>query len=64
MSAEWVREHYHVPAKRGMRVRVDGREGVIVSCSHYIHVRFNGDRQSTPCHPTWEVEYLGVPTWE
>ena len=50
MGMKWVREYYGVPAKRGMRVRVDGRPGVITSATHHIFVRLY-------CHPTWRVEY-------
>lgn len=58
MTAEYVRSRYHVPAKRGMRVRVQGREGTITRLTHYIWVRFDGAKHSDPCHPTWEVEYM------
>lgn len=57
MSMEYVRRCYGVPAKRGMAVRVDGKRGIIVRASHYIHVRFDGQKRSVPCHPTWRVEY-------
>jgi len=60
MTAQYVRDHYHVPAKRGMRVRVAGREGVITRFTHYVWVRFDGEQRSEPCHPTWEVEYIDV----
>ena len=54
----YVRWAYGVPAKRGMRVTVDGRPGVITAPNgHYIRVRFDGERHSRPCHPTWRVEY-------
>lgn len=53
-----VRRRYAVPAKRGMRVTVDGRSGRIASCDgEYIRVRFDGARRSLRCHPTWRVEY-------
>lgn len=61
MTMQYIKDRYHVPAKRGMRVRVDGREGVIASASRgYINVRFNGAKRPQPCHPTWEVEYIGA----
>ncbi|PRX90665.1 hypothetical protein [Allonocardiopsis opalescens] len=59
MSAEYVRSYYKVPAARGMRVCVDGRPGVIAGFSGaHLKVRFDGDRVSKCCHPTWRVEYL------
>lgn len=58
MGAKYVRDYYKVPAKRGMRVAVDGRAGVIVSFpGAHLGVRFDGERHTTPCHPTWRVEY-------
>lgn len=54
----YVRETYAVPAKRGGRVRVDGRIGTITSATHHIRVRFDGEKFSRSCHPTWRVEYL------
>ena len=57
MSMQWVRDYYGVPARRGMRVRVDGRPGVITGATHHLRVRFDGDRRSLYCHPTWRVEY-------
>lgn len=62
MTAEYIRRTYGVPAKRGVRVRVDGHAGVVTSCGHYIRVRFDGERRPRPCHPTWQVEYLDSTT--
>lgn len=58
MSADYVRRCYGVPAKRGMRITVEGRPGVIVSFpGQYIGVRFDGEKITSRCHPTWEVQY-------
>lgn len=58
MSADYVRRYYKVPAKRGMRVTVDGKPGVITSFpGAYIAVRFDGTAHPKPCHPTWRVNY-------
>lgn len=60
MTMKTIRDQYAVPAKRGMRVKVDGKPGVITGTTRgpmYIRVRFDGDKFTTPCHPTWEVEY-------
>lgn len=64
MSIQRIREFYNVPAKRGMRVVVDGKPGVIVgsrSDSMHLNVRFDGIDYPLPVHPTWRVEY-DVPT--
>lgn len=59
MSAAYVRSHYRVPAKRGNRVSVDGRTGVITSMpGAYLRVRFDDETRSVPAHPTWRVQYL------
>jgi hypothetical protein len=58
MSASYVRDYYRVPAKQGMRVTVNGRDGVITDCpDQYIAVRFDGETESVRCHPTWRVDY-------
>lgn len=57
MSMEYVRTYYGVPARRGLRVTVDGRPGVITRATHYVFVRFDGLRFSRPCHPTWRIDY-------
>lgn len=57
MSAEYIRSYYQVDWKRGDRVTVNGRPGQIVSFrSHYIGVRFDGEKRTTLAHPTWRVE--------
>jgi hypothetical protein len=57
-----IRATRGVPAKRGMRVTVDGKPGRITSASGgYIMVRFDDKRFSLPCHPTWRVKYA-TPT--
>lgn len=57
----YVRNYYGVPAYVGMRVRVGGREGVIVRAKsdlHYVHIRLDGETRSSVYHPTDGVEYL------
>lgn len=70
MSIAWIRDHYGVPAKRGLRVTVDGRPGEIIgSTGAHLRVRFDqghGIRAAASrrvghifsCHPTWRVDYL------
>ena len=60
MSAEYVRRHYGVDYRRGDRVLVDGRPGVIVSFpDQYLGVRMDGEKHTSRCHPTWRVERDG-----
>lgn len=57
MSAPYVRAFYGVKFKRGDHVKVDGRRGVIVSFpDQYLGVRFDGEKRTSRCHPTWRVE--------
>lgn len=63
MNCEYVKQHYGVPAAIGRRVVVNGKPGVIAEDQgHHIGVLFDADKPSniSPCHPTWEVEYLGM----
>jgi hypothetical protein len=42
---------------------VNGRAGIIAEdCGHHIGVNFDDDKPGSisHCHPTWEVEYLGM----
>ena len=58
MSAAYVRQHYGVTLKRGQRVWVDGRPGVLVSFpDQYLGVRFDGEKRTSRCHPTWRVTH-------
>jgi hypothetical protein len=54
---DYVRRTYGVPARRGLRVTVDGKPGVITRATHYVFVRFDGTDYSRACHPTWRVDY-------
>ena len=57
---EYIKKYYHVTEhiKKGMKISVNERLGVITGADgHYLMVQFNGEDFSTPCHPTWKVEY-------
>jgi len=60
MSAEYVRGYYGVDYKVGDRLVLrDGaaRHGVLVSFpGQYLGVRFDGEKRTTRCHPTWHIE--------
>jgi hypothetical protein len=59
VSLGYIRDYYQVPAKRFGRVVVDGKPGVIVGArAASLSVRFDGERHTTPAHPTWRVTYL------
>ena len=63
MSFEYINKTYKVPACAGRRVVVNGKPGVITKdCGHYLGVNFDKDKPGivSRCHPTWEVEYLGI----
>ncbi|ANA86278.1 hypothetical protein SEA_LOZINAK_121 [Gordonia phage Lozinak] len=56
MSAAIVRALYRVDYKRGERLVVDGRSGTLVSFpDQHLGVRFDGERRTSRCHPTWRV---------
>ncbi|GGC90804.1 hypothetical protein [Chelatococcus reniformis] len=62
MSMDYVRKTYSVPAKRGGRVEYTGgppRLGTITGTrSGRLLIRLDGERHSSPFHPTWELRYL------
>lgn len=64
MSAAYVRRMYGVPARRGMRVTVDGGryQGEIVSFPDaYLGVRLDGEKTTSRFHPTWRITYHVAP---
>lgn len=56
-----IREYYGVPAKRGMRIKTEGKSATITGTTHgamHLRVRFDDEPNRTyPIHPTWKVEY-------
>lgn len=55
---QYVRDYYGVPAYRGVRVNVYGKDGVIEKGqAAYIMVRLDGDKHARPYHPTDGVTY-------
>lgn len=57
---DYVRRYYNVPAYIGVRVKVGGKEGVIVKASgsqQYVHIRLDGQKHANPYHPTDGIEY-------
>ena len=62
-SLDYVNRYYGLDVKRGQRVIVDGRDGV-VTCGdgQYLRVRFDGAKHSVRVHPTWRVVFVGGGT--
>ena len=59
MSGEYVRFYYGVKYKVGDRLLVDGRQGTLVSFpQQYLGVRFDGEKHTSRCHPTWRVSSI------
>lgn len=66
MSLEYIRRSYSVPAHQGARIRYTGngdpRLGTIThGRGGRLYIRLDGDTDSHPYHPTWEIEYLPTP---
>lgn len=58
MTFEYARSYYGVPAKRGMRISVNGKMGTIKSGRRgYIMALMDGDKFATCHHPTWRTTY-------
>jgi hypothetical protein len=58
---EYIKNRYGVPAEMHREVIVDGKKGVITKdMGGYIGVHFYDKKtvEPSPCHPTWEVQYL------
>jgi hypothetical protein len=60
MTMAELRKYRAVPAKRGMRVKVDGKMGRITgNYGDSIRVRFDESNWIQQCHPWWRVVYYG-----
>lgn len=60
MSLAWIRTHYGVPAKRGMRITFDGSPATIVGAGGWdgrLRIRVDGAYRAVSVHPTWHIEY-------
>ena len=58
---DYIRTYYGVPAYIGVKVRVLGKDGVLVNAphmQHYAHVRFDGEARVKVFHPTDGIEYF------
>ncbi len=55
-----IRDHYHVPARLGERIIVNGIPGTItgtIDHALYLTVQFDQRDHELPVHPTWETIY-------
>lgn len=62
-NMQYIRDTYGVPAKRGARVEYTGgkepRLGTITGTGGCgILIRLDGEKTSSPYHPTWKLRYL------
>lgn len=56
---EYFRRQYGVPARRGARVRFNGRIGKVVGTrGPYLLLKFDDEKRTKIFHPTWDVEWL------
>ena len=57
----YVRSYYGVPAHVGGRITMEDRPGVIAGFQGpHLLVRFDGETEPVPVHPTWRVVYEPV----
>ncbi|MFC8447590.1 hypothetical protein [Kitasatospora sp. NPDC057223] len=70
MTADWIRRHYDVPARRGGRIAYTGdptkgrQLGTIVAFpDSHLRIRLDGQRHLITTHPTWKIEYLPKAEW-
>lgn len=62
MTMAYIRSKYNIPARKGMRVKVGDRFGMITGARlQYLLILLDGDKHSTPHHPTYEIEYIPQP---
>lgn len=60
---DYINSYYGLNVKINSEITVSGRKGIVVSdLGNRIGVIFYDDtkRNIMPCHPTWEVVYLGT----
>lgn len=50
---EWHREHYNVPAKKGLHVLVGKVRGIIIGASGpHVRIQLEGAKHKSSHHPT------------
>lgn len=58
----WIRQHYNVPAFRGVEVIYHGKSAVIVGGKGpWVRLRVEGQRRLIVNHPTYETTYPTLP---
>jgi hypothetical protein len=58
VSAAYVHGRYQVPAKRGMRIAIEGKPAKIVGFrGAHLRLRIDGEKHIVSAHPTLEITY-------
>ena len=62
MSMKLIRDVYQVPAKRGMRIKFEGRPATIVGERNArLRIEFDDEEGAVySAHPTYNIEYPGT----
>lgn len=61
-TMEWIRRHYDVPARHGMRIEYDGKPATITGAGHgHLRFRIDGEKRVTAGHPCYRIVYPAVP---
>jgi len=57
---DYIRKHYKVPAKVGMRVKTAMGKGYILGSAtgSCLRVRLDGQKESRQFHAKYEIEYI------
>ena len=59
MGIKYIRDTYHVPAKRGMRVEANGEAGRIIGAQGgYLKIKMDMRKKPELYHPTWHMVYF------
>ncbi|MEV8353160.1 hypothetical protein ACFVTT_23420 [Streptomyces niveus] len=61
-TMEWIRRHYDVPARHGMRIEYDGQPATITGAgSGHLRFRIDGEKRTTAGHPCYRIVYPALP---
>ena len=61
-TMEWIRRHYDVPARHGMRIEYDGQPATITGAGGgHLRFRIDSEKRTTAGHPCYRIVYPAVP---
>lgn len=61
MSMTYIRKHYNVPAKKGMKVTADDCPGVITGArGAHLRILLDGMKCSQLYHPAWNIQFASL----